>query len=298
MSRSVTPGQEEEDAHYRRMAVPIALPTLLRAYERKGRLRMSKPKVLITGASGLIGRLTISGLGHKYEFSGLSRRPVADIPHVQADITDRAAISPAFAGMDMVLHLAAYTQNVHEWEGTMATTVMGTLNVLQAAQEAGVQRVVFMSTGSTMCGYEWDDTRPYGHMAQGEYDLVPATWERLRHTDPPRPDSPYGVGKVFGEVCGRWFSDHYGLSVLCIRLGAVLDTDRPKLIRHFPGYLSQADAVQMIDKCLAAPLSLKYDIFDAISDNRYRWRDTDHAKEVLGWQPSGTADVFDSSELG
>ena len=86
--------------------------------------------------------------------------------------------------------------------------------------------------------------------------------------------------------------------MLCIRLGAVLDTDHPKLIRHFPVYISQADAVQMIDKCLAAPLSLKYDIFDAISDNRYRWRDTDHTKEVLGWQPDGTADVFDPSALG
>lgn len=98
---------------------------------------MSKPKVLITGASGLISRLTISGLGHKYEFSGLSRRPVPGIPHLQADITDREAISPAFMGMDMVLHLAAYTQNIHDWEGTMAVTVTGTLNVLQAAQEQG-----------------------------------------------------------------------------------------------------------------------------------------------------------------
>jgi len=41
---------------------------------------MSMPKVLITGASGLIGGLTIAGLGHKYEFSGLSRRPVARAP--------------------------------------------------------------------------------------------------------------------------------------------------------------------------------------------------------------------------
>lgn len=268
------------------------------AYRQKGEISVSKPKVLITGASGLIGRLTIAGLRDKYEFSGLSRRPVAGIPHLEADITDQAAIAPAFAGMDMVLHLAAYTQNVQDWEGTMATTVIGTLNVLRAAQEAGVQRVVFMSTGSTMCAYEWDDALPYGRMARGEYEQLPETWELLRHTDPPRPDSPYGVGKVFGEVCGRWFSDRYGLSVLCIRLGAVLDTDRPKLIRHFPGYLSQADAVQMIDKCLSAPLSLKYDIFDAISDNRYRWRDTDHAREVLGWQPTGTADAFDPAALG
>lgn len=257
----------------------------------------SKPKVLITGASGLIGRLTIESLGDKYEFSGLSRRPVDSIPSLQADINDLAAIKPAFTGMDMVLHLAAETQDIETWEATMSTTVMGTLNVYRAAHEAGVQRVVFMSSGSTMCGYEWFDGSPYGLLAAGEYDKVPEPVPLLDYLDPPRPDSPYAVGKLFGENAGRWFSDHYGMSVLCIRLGAVLPSDRPELLRHFPGYLSQADAVQMVDKCLDAPMSLKFDIFDAISDNRVRWRDTSHAKEVLGWQPTGTSDVFDPDEF-
>jgi nucleoside-diphosphate-sugar epimerase len=257
---------------------------------------VSKPNVLITGASGLIGRLTIAGLSEKYNFSALNRRPVAGIPCLQADINDAAAIKPAFAGMNMVLHLSANTTDVFDWGDTMATTVMGTLNVYQAAQEAGVQRVVFMSSGSTMCGWEWQDDLPYGKLAGGEYDQVSAPWPLLTQDDPPRPDSPYAVGKLFGEQCGRWFSDRYGMSVLCIRLGAVLDTDRPKLLRHFPGYLSQSDAVQMIDKCLAAPLSLKYDIFDAISENKYRWRDTSHAKQVLGWQPTGSSDNFNPDD--
>lgn len=258
---------------------------------------MTKPKVLITGASGLIGRITIAGLSHKYDFSALNRRPVSGIPCLQADINDAAAIKPAFAGMQMVLHLSAHTEDVFSWEGTMATTVMGSLNVYRAAQEAGVQRVVFMSTGSTMCAYEWDDNLPYGKLARGEYDKVSTPWPLLDDQDMPRPDSPYGVGKLFGEACGRYFADKFGMSVLCIRLGAVLDTDQPKLVRHFPGYLSQSDAVQMIDKCLAAPASLKYGIFDAISENQYRWRDTSPAKEILGWQPTGTADRFDPDAL-
>jgi nucleoside-diphosphate-sugar epimerase len=257
---------------------------------------MPKPKVLITGASGLIGRLTIAGLSDKYEFSGLSRRPSPGIPYVQADITEAQAMRPAFTGMDMVLHLAAYT-GPDNWEDTMAVTVQGTLNVYLAAQEAGVKRVVFMSTGSTMCGYEWDDDKPYGKLARGEYDKVQPGWPLITWRDPPRADSRYGVGKVFGEVCGRWFADRGGLSVLCIRLGAVLDTDRPQLIRHFPGYLSQSDAVQMIDRCLAAPLTLKYGIFDAISENKVRWRDTSPAKEILGWRPTGSSDRFDPNEF-
>jgi hypothetical protein len=160
-----------------------------------------------------------------------------------------------------------------------------------------VQRVVFMSSGSTMCGYEWFEGSPYGMLARNEIDRLPPNWKMLDYRDPPRPDGPYAVGKLFGENAGRWFSDFYGMSVICIRLGAVLPSDRPELIRHFPGYLCQADAVQMIDKCLEAPLSLKYDIFDALSENSRRWRDTGHAIEVLGWRPTGSSDKFDPDEL-
>jgi nucleoside-diphosphate-sugar epimerase len=258
---------------------------------------MAKPKVLITGASGLIGQLTIAGLRSKYDFSALNRRLVSAIPCLQADINDAGAIKPAFEGIDMVLHLAAYVDDIDNWEGTMATTVMGTLNVFRAAQEAGVKRVVFMSSGSTMCGYEWDDTLPYGKLAAGEYNQTGTDWPMIDYRDLPRPDSPYAVGKLFGEACGRWFADHYGMSVLCIRLGAVLPEDQPTLVRHLPGYLSQADAVQIIDKCLAAPMTLKFGLFDAISENKVRWRDTSLAKDVLGWHPAGSSDNFDPDDL-
>jgi nucleoside-diphosphate-sugar epimerase len=257
----------------------------------------TKPKVLVTGASGLIGRLTIAQLGDKYEFSGLSRRPVAGIPHTQADIADMEAIRKACQGVEMVLHLAAETEDYDDWDKVMASTIGGALNVYRAAQEAGVWRVVFMSSGSTMCGYEWFEGSPYGMLARNDLDRLPTDARMLTHTDPPRPDSFYAVGKLFGENTGRLFSDRYGMSVLCIRLGAVLPDDRPALIRHFPGYLSQDDAVQMIDRCLSAPRSLKFDIFDAISENSRRWRDTGHAKDVIGWRPTGSSDNFDPGEL-
>ena len=90
-----------------------------------------KKHVLITGASGLIGGLTIAALGDKYEFSGLSRRPVQGIPHTQADITDAKAIEPAFNGIHTVLHLAAANQpdDVFNWTATMQGTVVQCLSV-------------------------------------------------------------------------------------------------------------------------------------------------------------------------
>lgn len=256
---------------------------------------MTKPKVLITGANGLIGGLVLRNLADRYAFSGLSRHAVEGIPYTTASVTDLDAVRAAVAGMDMVLHLAGETKNDDNWDDHFQVTAGGTINVLRASAEAGVGRVVFMSTGSTMCGWEWDDQLPYGRLARGDRSVT--DWELLDHETPPRPDSPYGVAKLFGEAAARWFSDRTPMSVLVIRLGAVLASNRPELVRHFPGFLAQEDAVQMIDRCLSAPSSVRFGIFDAISENSLRWRDTTPAKEILGWQPTGSSDRFDLSDL-
>lgn len=253
---------------------------------------MSKRKVLITGSSGLIGRLVIAALRDKYEMSGLSRRDVKGIAHLQADIADGNGIKPAFEGIHTVLHLAAANQpdEVFDWPATMRGTVLGTLNVYEAGREAGVQRIIHMSSGCTQLAYEWDDQLPYGTLADGPDDKIPATWTMVEPDWPVRPDSPYAIGKLFGENLGRYYADKYGISTLVIRLGGVFPDDRPQLRRHFPGYLSQTDCVQMVDKCIAAPDNLKFEVFNAISENKYRWRSTGLTKKVLGWVPSGCAE--------
>ena len=256
----------------------------------------NKKKVLVTGGSGLIGGLVVKHLGDKYEFSALNRRRVESIPCTQADIADYDAILPAFKGIDMVVHMANYTSDSDSWENHLSAGIVGTRNVYEASRVHGVKRVVFGSTGDTMTGYELDF--PYGELAAGLYDRVPPHWEMKSYLDLVRPKSIYGVCKVSCEALGRFYADVHKLSVLCIRLGAVLDDDKPHLRRHYPGYLSQADCVQMVDRCLEAPISLSFDIFDAISDNRWRWRDTDHAREVLGWSPTGSSDNYEIDDVG
>lgn len=54
----------------------------------------------------------------------------------------------------------------------------------------------------------------------------------------------------------------------------------------------------MIDRWLFAPESLKCDVFNAISDKKYRWRDISHAEEVLGFHPSGHANDYDVDDPG
>lgn len=255
------------------------------------------PKVLVTGASGLIGQLVITRLGDRYAFSGLSRRPLESIPYTQASVTDAEAVRAACAGVDMVLHLAAETQDYDDWDKVIATTMGGTLNVFRAAQEAGVKRVVFASAGSTMLGYQFDPTSVYAQLADNKLQKMPADARMILHTDSARPADFYSVGKLFGEQTGRLFSDKYGMSVLVIRVGAVLPGDKPTIVREFPGYLSHRDLVSIIDKTLSAPMSLRYDIFHAVSDNARRWRDIDHSREVLGWEPLDSSDVFDPDAL-
>ena len=58
----------------------------------------------------------------------------------------------------------------------------------------------------------------------------------------------------------------------------------------------ESDVVQMIDKSLSAPMSLRFAVYDAISENKYRWRDTSYAKTVLGWQPTGSSDNFNPDD--
>lgn len=257
----------------------------------------SRPKVLVTGASGLIGGLVVRNLSDQYIFSGLNRRPVEGIKSTQADIADLDAIRPAFEGIDMVVHMSAETKDLGNWDKIISNSIVGTVNVFRAAQEAGVKRVIFGSSGGSMCGWERDESLPYGKLAAGRYDEVTEPWPLMDVNDVPRADAPYAIAKLFGENTARWYSDVYDMSMLCIRLGAVLPDDKPLLIRHFPGYLSHADCVQIIEKSLAAPMSLRWAVYDALSENKYRWRDTTFAKEVLGYKPTGTADIFNPDDF-
>ncbi len=252
-----------------------------------------RPKVLVTGASGLLGRLAIGHLGDRYEFSGFSRNAMEGLPYTTGDITDADAVRRAVEGVDMVLHLAAETGHLDDFERQLTYTAGSAVTLFQAAVDAGVGRVVFMSSGSTMTGWEMDDSLPYGRIARGEWEDLD-TWDVLDFNVAARPANAYACAKLFAENAARLFTERHPISILCIRSGAVLPSNRPEIIRHWQGYLDQADSVQMMDKCLSAPADLRYGIFEAISDNRYRWRDTKPAKEVLGWRPVGSADRFEA----
>jgi nucleoside-diphosphate-sugar epimerase len=246
-------------------------------------------KILITGMSGVIGGLMRSALAPRYEIRGLNRGKMEGVECIQADVADLAAIRPAFEGIDTVVHLAAYAHMDDELNAHLQTNVIGAFNVYQASRDAGVKRVVFGSSGATQFYYEKEE--PINAMVEARWADVPEPRPLVTHLSPVRPATLYGVSKVWGENLGRYYSDAFGISVLCIRIGRVTPEDKPLDARHAAVYCSHRDIIQMIERCIEAPDSVRYDIFYAVSNNRGRFRDIAHAKEVIGYEPlDGVAD--------
>ena len=247
-------------------------------------------KVLITGVSGLIGGLLARHLRELggYEVTALNRRPVEDFPCVQADISDLEAIRPAFEGRDVVVHMSAFTGDTRNWEGNLSGNIIGVRNVYEAARLAGVKRVVFGSSGAAIGGISL--VPPYDAIAAGRYDDVPDDWVKMTHEDV-RPLGIYGAAKVWGEALGRHYADACGLSVLCVRIGSVRTDDWPDNPHRVSYFFSHRDILQMLVKCIEAPDDLLYDIFMAVSNNKWTYYDLEHAREVLGYVPQDSAET-------
>ena len=247
-------------------------------------------RVLITGMSGLIGGLLRNYLEKRggYELGALNRRAVEGVESFQADLSDLEAIKPAFAGKDVVVHLGAQVTD-EPWESLVAANIIGAYNVYEAARLAGVRRVVFASSGSTIKG--WEKVAPYDAITSGRYEEVPESWPMITH-EMVRPDGTYGASKVWGEALGRYFSDEHGISVLCVRIGMVYAEGRPIKARDFAVYLSHRDVVDILHRCIEAPDDLKYGVFFATSRNKWGYRDLEHSRQVLGFDPQDSAESF------
>lgn len=121
----------------------------------------------------------------------------------KADILDPPALTQAFDGVTDVVHLAAYgsvVESIVDPGRNFAVNVQGTLNVLRAAVDVGVRRMVFASTGGALIG-----------------DATPPVNERSL----PKPISPYGASKLCGEAYCHAFAKSYSLETLCLRFGNV-----------------------------------------------------------------------------
>ena len=242
-----------------------------------------KKKILITGMSGLIGGLAgchLFGQGH--QIRALNRRKVDVVEFFEGDIKNLDQIRPAFDDIDIVVHLAAYLGD--EWNHHLDTNIIGCYNVFEAARLAGVKNIIFGSSGATQKSYENEE--PIKSMREANWDNAEKyESKRLSYFDPPRPDNIYGASKVWGETLGRLYSDKYGMSVICIRIGRVTKDNIPIDPRHAAVYCSHRDINQIIEKSVKNIERIKFEVIYAVSDNKGRFRDISNAQKVIGYKP-------------
>ena len=138
-------------------------------------------RVLVTGATSLLGRAVVTRLQERgNEVTAFQRSPSGlGVNEHLGDIADRAAVAAAVQGCEAIVHLAAraLAVAVGPWEEYEKTNVRGTQNVIDAAREFGVGRLVYVSSpsvanygnavvGASACPTDPDRTR--GHYARSK----------------------------------------------------------------------------------------------------------------------------------
>ncbi len=165
------------------------------------------PFFLVTGGAGFIGSHIVEALLKRGDrvrvldnFSTGKRENIqAGAEVFEADIRDPKAIEGSFKGVDGVFHLAALPRvqlSIEQPRETHDVNINGTLNVLLAAKEAGVKRVIYSASSS----------------AYGDQDTLPLH-EGMR----PNPKSPYGLQKYVGEHYARLASLFWGVETVSLR---------------------------------------------------------------------------------
>jgi nucleoside-diphosphate-sugar epimerase len=162
---------------------------------------------LVTGGAGFIGSHLVEELLRRGEtvrvadnfYSGRRENLFPGVELVEGDLADAAVAARAVAGMDYVLHQAAIPsvgKSVLDPVKSHRANVDGTLNVLVAARDQHVKRLVFAGSSSE---YGDSPTLP-------KHEAMPVA-----------PKSPYALQKVMGEEYCRLFTQLYGLETVSIR---------------------------------------------------------------------------------
>lgn len=162
---------------------------------------------LVTGGAGFIGSHVVDTLlehGVRVRVvdnlsTGRRAQVAADAEFIEADIRDPGSFYGAFKGVDCVFHVAALARvplSIEKPVETDLVNVIGTLNVLIAARDAGVRRFIFSGSSSVY----------------GEQPTMP-----LREDMKPNPMNPYALQKLAAELYTRIFNQLYGLETITLR---------------------------------------------------------------------------------
>jgi uronate dehydrogenase len=230
----------------------------------------SKP-LLLTGAAGNLGSFLRPHLAKRP--GGLRSTDIRAFEPalcgeeiMLGDLADAGSMDRLVAGAAAIVHFGAVGAE-DSFERILRANIIGTYNLLEAARRHGVRRIVYASSI---------------HVIGLHPTTLTADSETL-----PRPDSYYGVSKVFGEHLARLYVDKAGLEIACLRIGVA--AAEPKTPRNLWTWLSIPDLCRLVDACLAAP-DLGFAVIYGVSANRRRW--WDNSKSPVDFRPEGDAESF------
>jgi uronate dehydrogenase len=229
-------------------------------------------QVLLTGASGALGRVLAQRLGA----AGWSLRltDIAPFPDelparasfTGADLEDGAAILRLAEGCGTILHFGGVSVE-RPFEEVLGPNIGGVHNVYEAARHAGA-RVLFASSNHAV-GFH----------------------ERSEHLDADcqfLPDGFYGLSKAYGELMARLYWFKHGVESVLVRIGSCFPA--PVDARMLSTWLSADDLTRLVVRATLAGRTGCCVIWGASANQRRFWgRD---ARDLLGWSPEDSADRF------
>ena len=232
----------------------------------------SRP-VLLTGASGALGRQLVAYLGGRLGWT-LRLTDIAPFPDalppacrfVRAELEDGVAILRASEGCGTILHFGGASVE-KPFEQVIGPNIRGAYHIYEAARRERA-RVVFASSNHAIGFHERSE--PLDDDCQF------------------LPDGYYGLSKVYTEAMGRLYWFKHGVENVNIRIGSCFP--EPTNARMLASWLSFADLCRLCERATLAAAVGSCVIWGNSANTRTWWRHD--ARDQLGWQPENSADPF------
>jgi uronate dehydrogenase len=225
----------------------------------------------MTGAAGRIGTFLRPELAGKYKLRLSDIDPITDLKtgesFMRGDISKMADALRITRGVDAVVHFGGQSGE-NDWDHILSANIVGFYNILEAARVNGVKRFLVATSNHAVGFYRCDQT--------------------VDHAVYPKPDSRYGVSKVFNEALASLYADRYGMEMFCMRIGNV--NHRPIDRRRLAIWISGRDMAQLVTIGLEHP-DLHFEIVYGISDNQRAWFDNTNAHR-LGYRPQDRSEDY------
>lgn len=229
-------------------------------------------RILLTGASGALGTLLRKEIAYTTQILRVTNRQSLgetgdNEEPIICDLGDKDAVMALTRDVDMVIHMGGVGKE-DTFDAILHSNYVGFYNLYEGCRKNGVKRVIWGSSNHAIGFY-------------------PRT-QRIDASVTPRPDSNYGVSKVFGEGMAQYYWDKYHLETVSIRIGSCFP--KPSDRRMLTTWLSYPDFVRLIHSCLYAP-RVEHTIVYGVSNNDSLLWDN-HMAAHLGYRPQDNAEQY------